>query len=677
MLGHRIRRKLAVVAAGIVLFAPVADARVLTAQIAAVNGGVARAENVMLRLDWPDGAQEGRLTLTAKSLVAADFGQRFADIQWQCPLARDADGAWACRGPLRAGKARQRELGIAIASGGASAAFVDGRSHVTLETTAASPEALRFVIERVPVAWLKAWAATLWADGRLQKGTLDGALILRLPDAAPLELDGQLRLTGFDVDTPDGSLAAAGLGADLRVEYSQSDAGRGIGLRGTLRGGELLAGSFYTALPKQSGVALELRAEQAGKGDWRLPTLRWRDGGTLAANGSARIAPDFALKALDLTIDSDDLAKAGPRYLEGVLGGAGLAGLQLRGALSAGLALDAAGPQALELTLRKVDVVDPMQRFAFADLEGTTRWSAGAATQAGELRWASGALYELDLGAGRFALESSKGELRLAAPAALALLGGRLRLDRFALTPALGGRSTRAELGMTLEGLDIARLAKRFDWPAFTGTLDGHIPAARYADDRLDFEGALTMRLFGGQVRIDELAMERPFGVAPTLSGEVALDDLDLSSLTGVFGFGEITGRLDGRIAGLRLVDWSPVAFDADLHTDPAYKGRKRISQRAVQDISNVGGSGIVGGLQNAVLKMFDDFGYRRIGMKCRLTDNVCEMDGVGSAGQGYIMVEGSGLPRISVVGFQRRVDWPVLVQRLEAATEGQSPVIR
>jgi hypothetical protein len=147
--------------------------------------------------------------------------------------------------------------------------------------------------------------------------------------------------------------------------------------------------------------------------------------------------------------------------------------------------------------------------------------------------------------------------------------------------------------------------------------------------------------------------------------------------MTAAFGFGTITGRMDGRIARLRMVDWAPVAFDARLQSDPAWKGRRRISQRAVEDISKVGGAGLVAGLQTQALKLFDDFGYARIGLACTLRDNVCAMDGVGSAGDGYTIVEGSGLPRIQVVGFRRRVDWPTLVARLVAATEGQAPLIQ
>jgi hypothetical protein len=43
----------------------------------------------------------------------------------------------------------------------------------------------------------------------------------------------------------------------------------------------------------------------------------------------------------------------------------------------------------------------------------------------------------------------------------------------------------------------------------------------------------------------------------------------------------------------------------------------------------------------------------------------------------GYTIVEGSGLPHITVIGHQRKVDWATLVNRLEEATKGGGPVVR
>jgi hypothetical protein len=77
------------------------------------------------------------------------------------------------------------------------------------------------------------------------------------------------------------------------------------------------------------------------------------------------------------------------------------------------------------------------------------------------------------------------------------------------------------------------------------------------------------------------------------------------------------------------------------------------------------------------VLKIFKTFGYKRIGLSCTLRSDVCSMGGLGPAKDGFTMVEGSGLPRLTVVGHQKDVDWPTLVRRLQTATQGDGPVVR
>ena len=41
------------------------------------------------------------------------------------------------------------------------------------------------------------------------------------------------------------------------------------------------------------------------------------------------------------------------------------------------------------------------------------------------------------------------------------------------------------------------------------------------------------------------------------------------------------------------------------------------------------------------------------------------------AAARGFTIVEGSGIPRLSVVGYNRQVDWPTLVERLAAVGKG------
>jgi hypothetical protein len=245
------------------------------------------------------------------------------------------------------------------------------------------------------------------------------------------------------------------------------------------------------------------------------------------------------------------------------------------------------------------------------------------------------------------------------------------------LRPPADGRGAEAVFGLSVEGLDIGTLAEAFGAPAFRGELTGRLPRARYAQERLDFEGGLSLDAFDGRVEVSSLSMERPFGVAPTLAADLRIEDLDLLALTEVFDFGSITGRLDGRIDALRLVDWSVTAFDARLQTDPSRGVRQRISQRAVQSISSVGDNSFVTTLQGQLIGLFNDFGYKRIGIGCRLENEVCDMTGLRSAGDTFTIVEGGGIPRLTVIGIHRRVDWPTLVERVAAVGSGDvAPVV-
>ncbi len=661
-----------IAALALVLLPVVGHARTLALRADSMRSAVATVHGLHAQLDWPDATSNGTLRIDADTIDASRYGYKFGKVHWECRLTRDGKGGWHCDGDARAGNAKPMRLTLAIATGSTTARLSDGRSAIGLQRIAATPDSTRLLFEQVPAAWLQAFTTMLWADGKLQKGSLDGRLDVRVPARGSLIIvQGPLQLRGLALETPDGSIAVGALDADVQFGYSQGTAQRAISADITFRGGELLAGGLYAALPKTS-VTANIRASKAGNNDWIFPTLRWNDGAVLTAKGDARYSSAWALRTLNLQLHSNDLGTARDRYLTGWLGPAGFAGLQLRGGVQVELTRGTDGLQAVHAQLIGMDAIDGKQRFALHGLDGDLRWTADAASVATALHWNSGALFGIALGPTHFALRSQARKLQLDGSAEIPLLGGTLRLDKFDLTAPDAGNGARFVLGLSLLKLQVAQLAKAFDWPAFGGTLDGTLPAARYENEVLSFDGGLTAQVFGGTLAIDKLAMERPFGADPSVNADLTIKGFDLKALTGVFGFGQITGRLDGHIHGLRLLDWSPIAFDAELHSDDNAPDRRRISQRAITDLSNVGGGGFVGGLQSQALKLFQDFGYTRLGLACKLTNNVCHMDGVGSAGAGYTIVEGSGLPHISVIGFAREVDWPTLVSRLQAATQGK-----
>ncbi len=623
----------------------------------------------------------GELELRIAELTIPLLQRRDRALVWRCPVFNQAAGGnWLCDGELRVSTAKPQRLSIDLSAATTNAMLQIDNSQIALSRNAASPDSTRLELQRVPLVWVEAFLKSLWAEGIYRSGSASGTVDLRVGEDEQWRAQADLKVSKLSVDTADGLLAAADIDTDMKLDYRQQlRAGQSeqtIDLSLKLGGGELLADTLYVPLPKQP-VYVDLSASQRGNQGWQLPKIRWRDPKVLDVAGSTTLGSDFSLQSLDLRVALDDLNIARDRYLSGFLAPTGFGDAALTGKTIVEFSIDKSQLSRIELDFAQVSAIDARGRFILAGVNGDLRWSSNRFVADSQLGWANAAVYGIGLGRGQMRFESREGQLRLREPTQVQALGGGLSLTKLLWTPPTASEPLHIESGLQVDALDLASLSQRLGWPPFTGTISGRIPTARYRNNLVDFDGGLAMQLFGGEVSLRDLQMERPFGVAPTLSGNVRIEDIDLQPLTGVFGFGEITGRLDGSINDLRLVAWSPVAFTARLDTDRAWDGKRRISQRAVQDISSVGGSGLIAGIQGRLLSIFSDFGYSRIGIGCRLRDNVCTMDGLDSAGNGYTIVDGAGLPRINVVGFRKRVDWPTLVNRLKAATAGQTPVIQ
>jgi adenylate kinase family enzyme len=51
-------------------------------------------------------------------------------------------------------------------------------------------------------------------------------------------------------------------------------------------------------------------------------------------------------------------------------------------------------------------------------------------------------------------------------------------------------------------------------------------------------------------------------------------------------------------------------------------------------------------------------------------------MSGAGKAKQGYYLVQGRGIPRIDIIGYNTTADWTRLVEQLKQITTTGEPVI-
>ena len=663
--------------AGLLMWAclsPSVVARTLTLEVDRLTTPVARLDGVVLALHWPEEATQGESSLKSASLDAGELGYRWRDVRWSCELHRSAAGDWQCAGKLKARGASGLNLSARLEAGALVLEASEGSARIVLNQPRDSAAPTRLELVRLPATWLAPLLAQAWSEGKPTGGRIDATWHIEQGEAG-IGIGGPMALSGIGLDSSDGSIAAEGVVAKGQVQGRLTDVATSLELAFELAGGEFLFGPLYAQLPASPiQVGATLHSDTAGQ--WNIAALRWRDPGVFEVEGSARLdtETDMPLREADLRFVLAALHTAQARYFDSLFASFGLAGLSASGSVQGALGLRAGEWNTLDATLDSVSIDDGEGRFGLAGLSGAMRLRRGATAAESELSWRSAHVHGLALGAATLPLRSVGGGVALRAPVAMPMLGGTLRVDTLRYAPEQG--DVRLDMALALDDVNLGALSSAFGWPAFEGTISGELPGVRYVGDRLDFDGGLSVQMFDGSVSVAQLSMARPFGVAPMLAASVEFSGLDLQPLTGAFGFGEITGRLDGHVRGLRLLDWEPVAFDAAFRTVKRSGERQRISQRAVRELTEVGGGGIAAGLQAQMLKAFSSFGYERIGLSCVLANNVCTMGGAGPASNGgYIIVDGSGLPRVDVIGHQARVDWPVLVARLKAATEGQMPV--
>lgn len=406
--------------------------------------------------------------------------------------------------------------------------------------------------------------------------------------------------------------------------------------------------------------ALHLQAQQRGVFDG----LEVR--GAVTRLGTA---PEFSG---DIRVIGAQLHTLLPRYAAPYLAGGTWQDIGGGGSADATLTVVANRPTAVDIELGDIGLKAGTPAVQVDGLAGSVHWRQAGESPPSTLAWRGAQYGELPIGAAAIHAQTQGRDLRLLQPPRLPILGGALVVDTLDLRD-IGSAQLQARFAANIEPIDLAALCKALGWPEFGGEISGRIPGVAIRDNELAFDGSLTIKAFDGEIRVGELRMPEVFGRLPRVLANLQLRNIDLQAVTQAFSFGRIEGRLSGDVDNLRLLSWLPVAFDARLYTPADDRSRHRISQRAIDNLSSLGG-GSTGLLQRGVLRFFEDFAYARIGWSCKLANGVCAMDGIKPAGDGgYLLVQGRLLPRIDVIGYERRVDWDRFVAQLLSirGTEG------
>lgn len=517
------------------------------------------------------------------------------------------------------------------------------------------------------------------------------------------------KLTELTVSNAEGSLAVEKLSLDLQATLARA-AAQPADRRSRNPQRDPRDWNFSAAIQSAAGqayaqpvfldlgahaLALQAQGRWAADGTLRVDhfTMDHRDVAQGAGSATVDFDAEQPLRALRLDLRSLRFPGAYASYFQPLLLDTSFKSLSTAGVIKGAIDVENGEPQRVDLNFAAVTMDDGVGSLVLNDLDGDWHWRSGAPDGSAEdessrevskapdsmLSFRAGTLFKLGLGATQLRFNSQGRDFRLLQAARIPLLDGAIELESFRIRNA-GLPSVAFLVDATLQPVSVQQLCRAFGWPEFGGRIGGVISKLRMREGVVTLGTKLQAQVFDGDVAINDLRLEQPFGQWPRFHANVLLDNLDLELVTGAFSFGLITGRLSGSIAGLELFNWTPVAFDARLRTPPNDRSRHRISQRAVENIGSIGGggAGVTAALSGGFLRFFENFNYDQLGLSCRLRNDVCVMDGVAAAPNGgYYLVKGKGIPRIDVIGGAHRVDWPRLVQQMIAVTESQGPVVK
>lgn len=398
---------------------------------------------------------------------------------------------------------------------------------------------------------------------------------------------------------------------------------------------------------------------------------------TLNGSATLNLTNKPAIKSAQLNLNALDLKQLTSLYNSPFWVGTAFENVTLAGQLQAKLSLSAQVLTALQLDFQHVALLDPKQRFGVTEAKGLINWDKQLDfNQPATLQWQQLQVYALPLGKAKFDLNVLSDAVELLKPVRIDFLGGDFNVKQFSWQ-ARPQQNPELHFAGDLQKVSLTQLTKALDWTTLTGNISGEIPGISYQNNRLDLDGALAVKVFDGEITIKKLAVANLLSAVPKFYGDIGIERLNLNQLTGKFKFGSIDGLLSGFVQDLYLENWHPVSFYAWLGTPEGDNTKHRISQKAVDNITKIGGNGATDLISRSVLGVFDAFGYEQLGLGCYLNAGVCQLMGVEPAKNGYYMVKGGGLPRIDVIGYNPRVDWDVLMQRLERVGKPNDMVVQ
>jgi hypothetical protein len=490
----------------------------------------------------------------------------------------------------------------------------------------------------------------------------------------------KLDLQNLQVQTADGRFAGEGISASANFQAKKILSGWQWNNHLLLNSGAVYAEPVYLEV---TGPPVEINA--AGLWDKQrnrlnLQAVKFVHPGLGILQGHAEfyLNDPLQVETATLSLQTDSLAALTEVYFKPFMTASALEGFGFSGELKGQIEIVQQQLSNVALSFKDIDITDTESRFALQKAAGVVHWSNNPTMHnQSKISWQQLDIYELPIGPAKLLLTTNAKQVRLEQRVEIPFLGGKIAINRFDFH-AVHAQEPEIHFDGALENVSLGDLSAALDWTPLSGTLTGQIEGLKYSKDTISVDGELNLQVFDGEIEIKNLAISDLFSDLPQFYSDIELHNLDLNEVTKKLDFGNIKGRISGRVQNLYMEDWTPVSFYAWMGTPDGDDSQHRISQQAVKNLASIGGGGAADILSRGFLRFFDAFSYDKIGFGCYLHQGVCQLMGVeaAKAGEGFYIVKGSGLPRIDVIGYNTRINWDVLLKRLARISTTDNAVV-
>lgn len=514
---------------------------------------------------------------------------------------------------------------------------------------------------------------------QIKNGSLNLSATLSGRDDKVLTFDLTAQVEGITGQSVDGKLAAENTNLQFHIQGSTKN-----GLWHWQGESRLLGGALYVepVYLEVAGQPISVNAQGSTNlltnfTDIQSFSLQQPD--VMRVSGSAQgfFRNKIHVDKADIDLQSATLQDLLTTYINPFFTESPFANVKAFGTLNARFSVVQQALTDAAVNFADLTIDDENGRLTVKDGDGSINWSNDLLEKKqSELAWQSLSIKGLPIDAATLNFASWGNAFQLAHKVKLPVLNGSIAVDKFSWQ-AKSGDEPDVSFAGRMDNLSLEQLTKKMGWTPLSGNISGQIPGVTYHNKVLSLGGELLIKVFDGTIKISQLKSSGLFSGYPRLESEIELDNLDLEQLTSKFEFGAITGRLSGFVKNLVLENWHPVSFYAWFGTPVDDDSSHKISQKAVKNIANIGGGAASDLLSRSFLSFFETFRYDKIGMGCYLHDGTCQLMGLEAEGQGYYLIKGGLLPRIDVLGYNPRVNWDVLVERLKRVATPEQAIIK